>query len=283
MSPGAKVVIGLSTLITLSALAGCSEDTAIGMVPDAAAKGIRGVDAGATDGTVTSPDSARPDDAAEPPYTVPTEVVGAWTGYFENFTLFSGSDAVSVSLVQPAGGPSRIEVTLGLGPVPPPPTSPTEYWPANRKPSPSDPFDPGTPRYIEGFRYAAHDVRWQGLRLTFKLATYEAWQPWCEMQTAFQTFDIPGYNCMPGWGGGYTFDEDKCDSQDRQGTQVTEVPCGQFLLCDGMHCQCDVAGCFGGTERTVSFDITFDPGLNRGDGSVLLEGAHTLRLTRTAM
>jgi hypothetical protein len=207
---------------------------------------------------------------ADPAVTVPAGLTGSWTGYFENFKFPSGSDSVKLTLAQ-----GELTMIVGAEPPPAPATDPAAVWP----PGTSTDLKNGAglkPASMEGFRYTAHDVRWAGQRLTFKAAGNEAFQSWCALQTSYYVHDLGYYNCVPGGGGVVT--ENMCIAEDNQGTTMTPVSCAQFFLCN--HCGCTATACTGGSERNISFDVTFDGATGSGS-AILPEGEHTLHLTAT--
>lgn len=200
--------------------------------------------------------------AGDKPFTNPSNVSGTWTGYFENYQFRSGSDSLVLTFGKDAQGQGTLRVVLGEGVPPAPPTDPTKRWPASLD---FDVFSGAA--QLEGFEYPAHEVRWQGQRLTFKLAVAEAWTPWCSLQTSYKLLEGTGdygYNCVPGNGGSYS--ENECYASDWG--MNTRVPCDQFHMCSGGYCTCNATGCGPVVVHDRAFDITFNVSLASGSGYV---------------
>src|SRR6185436_19984056 len=127
---------------------------------------------------------------------IPSALVGTWSGYFQGYTLLSGSDAVTLALEHPAGGGDQIRVVFGTEPPPALPTAATDAWIAGSAPpdfvSPLANYGP-----FDGFAYVAHEVRWQGRRLTFSIATWDPWQTWCQLQTSYPYPNGNRNRCVP--------------------------------------------------------------------------------------
>jgi hypothetical protein len=199
---------------------------------------------------------------------------GKWTGYFENFALASGSDAIQISISVAADGTGLGQVVLGKSAPPAAPTNPDLPWPSTNV----DEITPIlSPDYVEGFSYEAKDLHWESRRLRFTIDRLSAWKGWCELQTSFL---LPGgnvpplYSCAGGIIGGGS---NGCTRQD---TPPVPVDCYKAIaLCSfiGGVCSCDADGCTA-ASNPVAFDIALRDGL--GDGSNSLSGGN-IRLTRS--
>ena len=218
--------------------------------------------------------------AGDMPFSNPAWVSGRWVGYFENFQFPSGSDRLELLFGTNATGGTTLVVTLGKATAPPAPTDPTAAWP--NAPGPNDEIL----FLVEGFSYPAHEVRWDGARLRFKLDAAEAWTAWCGLQTSYP---VPGstteYNCLPSSGGGVSEpgpdgNPIHCMVEDQNGQHPQEVPCGQFALCNSFHCACDATGCGPATAHDTPFDMTFEMTLsgNTASGSADVSDLRNLHL-----
>lgn len=200
------------------------------------------------------------------PFTIPGDLVGKWTGYFQAFKFPSGSDAVALDLIRQAGQPDRITATLGAGP-PLDTTGP-------------DTIVPGEvskervilPDYFEGFTYTAHQANWSERRLTFTVATREPYDHWCRTLTNYPA-GAGLFSCLPGGGGGSSTSGDppQCFAGEMP------FPCSIFFACLGGACDCNAGGCAAATDRTIQFDVTFDPPV-----SGAASGLATFRLSRAS-
>jgi hypothetical protein len=191
-------------------------------------------------------------------------VEGQWQGYFENFAL-STDDSLTISIVVADDGTMSGHVTIGQSPPPAPATDPDAPWPPGL--NALSPSGPGLPRYIPGFAYEAHHVRWEAQRLRFEIGQNEPWQPWCQLQTAYPLSDGQ-YRCIPGEGGGMNVDTDpQCFTEDIAGNVIGEVPCFKlYLMCvPGTPCACEADGCAANLGAVYTFDIALHDGV--GDGS----------------
>jgi hypothetical protein len=200
------------------------------------------------------------------------EARGQWTGYVENFSFPSGSDAIQLSFAVSGNGLTGT-VILGQGSPPPPATDPDAPWPVGW-PAPSEGFRYA--RTIEGFAYTAHDIRSENQRIRFTVLLTDAYLPWCALQTTYR--DAQGnFACMPnvGW------------SNDGSGqcvlntTPTTTVPCARIDMCvpGGTICACSAQGCVSAEGMPTSFDIALRGGV--GDGSMSRTmNQNNIRLTR---
>lgn len=263
--------------------------TGVGGLPGFAGGGGSGGSAGAG-GSPSVVDGggscALPGFPGDRPFTFPAGVEGTWNGYFQAFTFPSGSSSLKLTLGKGPDGADQIAVVLGSGVTPPPPNSPTDVWPPSDVAFEQDPGFSGLTiaDVVEGFVYPAHNVVWQGQRVTFDIAGHQAWQDWCGLQTSYpDTFgsNPVAYNCVPGEGAGESIPPDAggtpvCVA----GQQDTPVSCPQLALCLNFGaCSCNACGCAGETATTASFDITFDGNDTSGATSPTSGLGATLRLS----
>jgi hypothetical protein len=211
-----------------------------------------------------------------PTFTVQPTLLGTWTGYFENFTFPSTSDAIRLSLTQSSDGSGKVSVVLGMGTPPAPPTDPAADWPPSAAPIKPDPssLDKVLGGYIEGFAYDAYEVRWTEDRLQFVINNFEPFRPYCQLQTSYLTTNA-GYQCIPGGSGGGSGLPDggwMCEAGNGQ-----TVSCEQAFYCDQL-CTCVAAGCGASVKNTTSFDITFSG--TKGDGNVTIDSGKDVMLTQ---
>jgi len=208
---------------------------------------------------------------------------GRWTGYIENFTFASGSDALDLTLHVEDDGSLAGELIMGQGPAPAPPTDPNVGWPVGVE-------QPGfwQPNPVEGLAYHLTNVRWTALRLQFDLNLSEPWGPWCEMQTSYDIREVGGvtyenpWRCTPedGWVGS----GEECFQRVSADPSVPKVAidCNKAALCGHEQpCHCTADGCAVATKPSASFDIALRG--NDGDGSeTALDESHNVRLIRAS-
>ena len=235
---------------------GCSTESPVGMTP-----------------TQTPPDPGGPGmlpmAPVDEPFSFPDGVVGDWTGYFQAFTLPSGSDAIALKMGQNAGGANEIRLVVGAGPPPAPPTDAAAVWPTG-----SSTMTPNL-GLIEGISYIAHLVRWDGRRLRFSVNSNAPWQPWCALQTSYP-LGSGHYDCTPGTYGCtiQLSGEGECHALDGSGATFSPF---QSDACRP-HCACDAAECIAQPIPNEPFDITFDS--DTAGSGVGLDQTRTLRLMR---
>jgi hypothetical protein len=212
-----------------------------------------------------------------------TQAAGTWTGHLENFTFASGSDAIEISISVAADGTTSGHITLGTGPVPPPPTDPNVGWPADLT---SDDASAKIYPALEGFPYNADSIHWEADRLKFVIDRYSPWQAWCQLQTEVfpSSAGGTGYACAPD---GYFVRDDQGNcivAATSDATTGTPVNCVKYFpLCVGTPaiCACNAGGCSATHAPDVSFDIALRNG--EGDGSTTLKDMLTnIRLTQTS-
>ena len=222
------------------------------------------------------------------------ESAGHWTGYIENDTLMSGSDALDLTLQAASDGTLSGQIILGSGTAPAPATDGSVGWPAGYTLQGFEPLHIGV---IEGFGYTATNVRWTALRLRFEINLGEPWGPWCHLQQPY-TWAPGNTTCVPDGGFGGDFEEPQpqgqCSVTDASGTS-TPTDCYKLLLCqpESSACDCTDAGCTGGTTLSVAFDVALSgdegsgslvdvPDKVPGANDVTVLGSHNVRLIRAS-
>lgn len=200
-----------------------------------------------------------------------TEAAGTWTGYFENFTLFSGSDALKISLAV-EGEIAAGQVVLGEVPPPTLPTDTSTPWP----PGVGDAGTGSDAVYVEGFVYHARDIRWESRRLKFNVDLAEGWQPFCDLYKPI-TVGSRSFICPEG---GWSYaTNDGCRLSDGTSVDCTQL----FAVCQGAgygHCVCNETSCTAFAE-TMSIDVSLHG--DDGDGSVTgILNANNIRLIRSS-
>lgn len=198
-------------------------------------------------------------------------IQGTWDGYFETpgSGNFGPDDSLRITISVDPSGTLSGTVTLGTGPVPPPPTDNTMAWPPGYDFSLS---------YLPGFHYAAQNLRWDSGRLRFDIGSREPWKDWCAAQTSYShpEYSVDWYNCVPG-GDLFLNPDGTCTAVACDGTYnesgvcsgpVTRTPfdCGRAYACAGV-CGCDANGCRAGEADTL-FDIALRNGYGDGSSSV---------------
>lgn len=218
--------------------------------------------------------AAANDGCAAATLALASEQQGNWAGYVENFALPSGSDALRIDL-RVTGDVVSGELVLGNPDAPPPPL-PTAWDAGGGEPAKDLP-DAGVSLQgpaIEGFRYHAHEIRWEARRLKFSVDLSEGWKETCDVYKPVTvngaTFICPGiYGFELGVG---------CSLPDG-----TAIDCSLLAACNAPHCSCGVTECTpqGGT---MAFDVSLHDDI--GDGSVVglpfVSSAANIRLTRAS-
>lgn len=187
---------------------------------------------------------------------------GTWSGYVENFSFISGTDDLRLTIDVDASGDISGTVTLGGASAPPPATTPAVGWPAG--------YAYGTHaglEYAEGYAYRTSAVRWQSLRLRTQLATNEAWNDWCVMQTPYRVPQDNTYFCVS-LQSSVTLSP-PCQTLGDAGAPNTIVDCGKLGLCVLEGCTCTSSGC---AATELGANVFVDVALNgdKGDGSIRL-------------
>ncbi|MEA2699579.1 MAG: hypothetical protein QOI66_3850 [Myxococcales bacterium] len=274
--------------VCLLAAAGCKTQTLVGRERPPSDGGSGGMPNSNEDASSPSPDVGNPpgnrEDAAasgdgesdsdgdgreaspppdpNPPFTIPDAYVGEWTGYFQAFTLRSGSDAIALNLIRTPGAPDRITVVLGVG-TPPVLTGPDPVWPTTNAVRTADNF----PAYYEGMVYDGHEVKWRDNRLTFAISANDAFRFWCPMQKSLLESDGAAYSCASYM---IFLSDNGCTSAG------VPISCAQWNACREGFCACDAKGCQAHYHPSILFDITFEPPPVIGAASL----GSTFRITR---
>ena len=210
---------------------------------------------------------------------------GTWTGYFESYTLPSGSDVLSMTF---AGAPGSVTGTVKFGTkaAPPPPTDPNVGYP----PGLGDNMQPLVGFQGEGFVFTASGITLEAPRLQLGVGSDEEWSAWCALVSSYgQEPDGggPTYGCLPNWG--CSSGNGSCSQPNPSTNQTVPVDCGKMFLClgggcggIGPVCQCTATSC--GVDLSTA-DITFDMQLadDHLDGSIAgpTLGNHNVHLTRS--
>lgn len=210
-----------------------------------------------------------------------SENVGTWTGYFENYNLASGSDALTISLsISEDAATASGTLVMGAGDPPAPPTDLATPWPpGSPAPSKSDPslggkiFDNGV---IEGYTYEAHNLTWENLRLKFTVALADAWRPLCDLYASHPiTAGGQTFVCPSSWG---TDAAGNC-TVGPSGATLSDADCLQLIAAclPGGRCSCNETSC----DPAVG-DLSIDVALHddRGDGSAVGPIQANIRLMR---
>ena len=284
-----SIAAGVTAVAALALLqAGCENRHLLGAVEDDGAVPpghdsgpmiIIGPDAGVDrpDAWPNIPDATPnlPDATPNLPDATPIPPTEFWTGYVENYTFPSGSDAVKLAFATDPAGRMVGTVTLGSGTAPPPPTDPNVGYPADlisQGGGPPD-VDIASRRYVaEGYGYTMRAGMRTGDRLRFELNTFELWAGWCALQTpipATGPCDEPvcASSCLPNRG--TMVGPSGCGLWNPATSQYDPVDCGKLALCGfGGVCTCYPWGCMvmdGGAP--YAFDITLITA-NRAIGSM---------------
>jgi hypothetical protein len=207
------------------------------------------------------------------PGTGGTRVVGAlgstqtWTGYVENYTFRSGSDALNFTFATDAAGNVVGTIALGMGTPPPPATDPNTGYPPGYQMGQSFSY------IAEGFPYPMENGTLVGNRLRFEVLPTDLWAGWCALQTP--PADGGGF-CLPNWGGGSN-GTGYCWQTDPTTHQMVTRDCLKLDLCAlEPVCSCSATACAPRAIGGMSFDIA----LTANDGNGSLMGIGNVRLTR---
>jgi hypothetical protein len=271
-----------STLVAFTvALAGlasaCDETHVLGDAPGGQAGQTGSPDGGTpTGGTAGSPSGPSPGTAgakADPTTLGPAQ---SWTGYVENHTFPSGSDALALEFAVDANGVAAGTIVFGKGTPPPPATDPNVGYPPDLFAFGGLTLGPSarTLYVAEGYRYAFDRGSFDGHRLRFGVDMWQLWAGWCALQTPAS--DGSG-GCLPNWSSTFDSAANKCSQTNPQTKKEVPVDCGKLSLCGigpGV-CSCTSAGCGPSTPSNVStFDVfvTSDTASGSVQGSPLGAG-----------
>lgn len=197
------------------------------------------------------------------------ESAGVWTGYFENFNLPSGSDALKISL-SVDGDLVSGELVLGTANEPPPPMRPASV------PDAGIDYDGGGipgEGYVEGYRFQLQDLRWESRRMKFTVKLGDYWKPLCD---SYQPVTVAGqtFICPSGWSSGPGAE---CALDDG-----TPIDCNLLQPCViGGPCQCTDTSC-----TPAAGELKVDVALrgDNGDGTANLNYGNNvnIRLVRSS-
>jgi len=206
-------------------------------------------------------ESGAPGQAGKPsvPITSCTEsfpFLGTWDGNILDF-YFEPQQALSLKLFENGDGEVVGTLTYGSGEPPAPPKSADEPWPPGYWPEDGvGGRGSSVPDTFSGFPYTV--VRGAGCdsTLRFSIATTEAWQDWCALQTPQYTEGY-GWSCILA-GNGASSDGKTCTTQDN-GKVLATYPVWKCTACGVFGtslCACDESGCRASEEPTHVFDLT---------------------------
>jgi hypothetical protein len=202
----------------------------------------------------------------------PNDLQGSWKGYVENFQFGDQSDAVLVSITSNAGAG---QITFGNSAAPPPATDPNIGYPPGATLTSSTAELP-----YPGFAFTLTNVKYDGQRLQFDVATSELWIHWCELQTPIPDEHNAGvYSCVHNWptaSGGST-----CSQTDPMTQMSVPINCGKLALCQGFFCRCDMQGCTVYLDsHPLHFDMVIAPPKANGSVRGLDADLHSVHLTK---
>jgi hypothetical protein len=187
---------------------------------------------------------------------------GVWKGYFENYTLPSGSDTITMTL-KISGQVVTGTMVFGDAPPPPAPTDPSAGYPAN---CPND-FAPYPMPFLgEGFVYTIVGGTFDGIRLQLAVDTFELWKLWCDLQTPFPNESNSGYLCLPDLGIALLQPSGCAQTTPMTQMQVPVDCCKARLCTTTVFCQCTASGCTHTSATDATFDMVVAP--PRADGSI---------------
>jgi hypothetical protein len=189
-----------------------------------------------------------------------------WTGYVEDYTFRSGSDALTMTFGTDAKGIVKGTIVLGAGTPPPPATDPNIGWPAGVVDLTL--FSNGDGYVAEGYTYAYDGGSFDTHRLRFTVNLWQLWAGWCALQTP----PVDGSTgCIPNWGGSVT--PNACSLQNPSTGANVPIDCTKLALCLGSPaCTCNASGCTNSDNSdTLSFDlfVTDDTASGTIDGVVV--------------
>ena len=193
--------------------------------------------------------------------------LGTWDGSILDF-YFEPRAALSLHLVENADDEVVGTLTWTSGDAPPPPTSadepwPPGYWPTDGAGGRGD----GAPETLPGFPYTVVRGASCDAALRFSIASTEAWQDWCALQTPLYT-EGSGWSCIRG--NGATSDGTACTTQEN-GKVLDTYPMWKCAACGIFGpsvCACDENGCGASDDPTHVFDLA----LGTSGGTEVLSG-----------
>jgi hypothetical protein len=153
----------------------------------------------------------------------------SWTGYIEQYSFSSGSDALKLTFSTDDHGVAVGAVVFGQGTPPAPATNPDVGYPPDFLQAARD-HRIDAIYLAEGYSYAFDAGKLDGQRLQFSANLAQLWSGWCALQTS----PAPGYGpcflILSGQGGGFqSADLSMCTVNNFGGTgQELQVDCGKI-------------------------------------------------------
>ena len=186
--------------------------------------------------------------------------LGTWKGNVLDF-YFTPLEPLKLELVT-KGDETVGTFTIGTGDPLPPPTDADTAWPPGYWDDGHMDFAGRPPAPITGFPYTV--VRGAGCdsTLRFSIASTEAWQDWCALQTPVYSGPDFGWGCILR-GNGASSDGVSCTTSDSSGNDLGTYPVWKCSACgifSGGMCACDENGCFANTEPTQVYDLSYMSG-----------------------
>jgi hypothetical protein len=169
----------------------------------------------------------------------------AWSGTLDGVELQDGSNRLAMTLSLAADGRATGTLLLGDGALLQPATDPDKGYP----PGVQFPLPGGPLGFFEGFRYPMEDGVSTGSTLTFRVAEFDLWAQWCNLETKtyllapFESADGGTlYSCEPN--ASFNQNSTACSFVDPGTGKEIPVDCGKFELCTGNSpCACSATGC----------------------------------------
>ena len=178
-------------------------------------------------------------------------LVGSWHGYIENQPAPWDDLLLKIEGANSDG----LCGTLKVGNVEPPPPA-------------SDPnldYPPGVshadalPVLIPGFTMALRNGTTDGARVRFRVADYEGYRSWCELQSPYGSDGGASCGCLP-LGQATRDSSNQCKVSEHGGSSWQTVDCGKAVLCGARApgaCTCTAAGCTASDAYVSQFDLRF--------------------------
>jgi hypothetical protein len=304
---------GSLLLVALSLAGGCESNTGLGKgeasgptglagtagsstgIAGASSVGAAGASSkGAAGTTATGSVGIAPGAAGAAGTTEPSGAAGAmadpgtlggsqkWTGYIENHTFPSGSDAIVLKFATDAKGVVAGSIVFGMGTSPRPATDPNVGYPANLLAGALG-FGPGggSGYVAEGYSYSFDGGSLDGQRLRFEVNLAQLWAGWCALQKPAS--DGSG-GCLPNWGAMANAQANMCAQFEPKTNNPVPVDCSKLFLCwgPGAVCSCPANTC-GVTTQGVdvaTFDVFVTDGTASGSSSAPLWGTDNVHFVK---
>jgi hypothetical protein len=271
--------------LAVALAAGCNASHVLGEVDAspprstgaAGTGGSMGTPAAGSGGGVVASDAGSPlPDAPAEPEVAPFGPSESWTGYIENFTFPSGSDAIKLTFATDANGViGDGTITFGKGTPPPPATDPSIGYPPSL-------FPPGSNTVVtsasasmlvfEGYTYALEQASISAHRFKGTFSIHEPWSTWCALQTPPQ--QAADGMCLPNYSAGETPTGCVINTPGAE----TVVDCGRWSLCRFISvCTCSATAC-STSDDSGTLDIFLET--DTASGSVSLSGPQNVHFTK---